>query len=367
MTPCWHLGRFTRGEKVALGSKMTRAGRVTSSPAPLIVLLSASVPLLSHLAAVLDSRVLRALCLGALASIPLAARLWRGEARAWALWAAMVLASLALALGGAANILLLLLPVAVNALLAWAFGRTLAPGQTPLIERFAAMIREADNPLDDAVRRYARRLTLIWTLFMCALASWNLFLAAVMQPAGLLSTAGIDIGISVSPRTWSEFANFYNYALIAVFMVAEFIWRLRRFPEYRLRSPAAYARKLARIGWQMRTGAPPVEAAAAAADSAHFTATFAICADHPALAGHFPGRPVVPGVLLLDEVLQAVERWLGPVSCRELVQAKFVRPLLPGERAELTLRRRGIGVEFELRRQPDLIASGSLRTTPRAS
>jgi 3-hydroxymyristoyl/3-hydroxydecanoyl-(acyl carrier protein) dehydratase len=30
---------------------------------------------------------------------------------------------------------------------------------------------------------------------------------------------------------------------------------------------------------------------------------FTIPAEHPALPGHFPGRPVVPGALLLDHVL----------------------------------------------------------------
>jgi uncharacterized membrane protein len=350
-----------------LGSNSTQAGRVDASPAWVIVLLSVSVPLLSHLAALLDSRWLRAICLVVLVSVPLAARLQRGEARAWGIWAAAALACMALALGGAANVLLLILPVAVNILLAWAFGRTLLAGRTPLIERFATLIREPDQPLNDAVRLYARRLTLTWTLFLWALALWNLFLAAVMRPAGLLSSAGIEIGVQVSPRTWSEFANLYDYVLIAVFMAAEFAWRLRRFPEYHLRSPAAYARRLARAGWQLRAGVQQPRQLPAVADTARFTATIAIAANHPALAGHFPGRPVVPGVLLLDEVLQAVERWLGPVSCSELVQAKFVRPLLPDESAQLTLRRRDAGVEFELRRQLDLIASGSLRTTSRAT
>ena len=36
--------------------------------------------------------------------------------------------------------------------------------------------------------------------------------------------------------------------------------------------------------------------------------TVTIRADHPALAGHFPGIPMLPGVLLLDETLRALEQ-----------------------------------------------------------
>jgi len=57
--------------------------------------------------------------------------------------------------------------------------------------------------------------------------------------------------------------------------------------------------------------------------------THSIPADHPALSGHFPGNPVVPGVVLLDRVL-AVARSLdlGPVS--GLPQVKFLKVLRPG-------------------------------------
>ena len=32
-----------------------------------------------------------------------------------------------------------------------------------------------------------------------------------------------------------------------------------------------------------------------------------IHADHPSLPGHFPGAPLVPGVVILDEVIAALE------------------------------------------------------------
>jgi 3-hydroxyacyl-[acyl-carrier-protein] dehydratase len=35
----------------------------------------------------------------------------------------------------------------------------------------------------------------------------------------------------------------------------------------------------------------------------------AIPADHPSLAGHFPGAPVVPGVVILDEIAAALAEW----------------------------------------------------------
>jgi acyl-coenzyme A synthetase/AMP-(fatty) acid ligase len=63
-----------------------------------------------------------------------------------------------------------------------------------------------------------------------------------------------------------------------------------------------------------------------------------IASDHPALAGHFPGNPVVPGALLLSEVVDAAGRELawtpGPLR---VVSAKFLRPVRPGERMHLRL------------------------------
>lgn len=51
--------------------------------------------------------------------------------------------------------------------------------------------------------------------------------------------------------------------------------------------------------------------------------------DHPCLAGHFPGNPIVPGVVLIDHVLAAVRDDLGrPLA--GIPNVKFLQPLRPG-------------------------------------
>lgn len=61
---------------------------------------------------------------------------------------------------------------------------------------------------------------------------------------------------------------------------------------------------------------------------------FTIDRDHPALPGHFPGAPVVPGVVLLEHVLEAIGDVGGPLR---LPRVKFMQPLLPGETAQVRL------------------------------
>ena len=57
---------------------------------------------------------------------------------------------------------------------------------------------------------------------------------------------------------------------------------------------------------------------------------------HPALPGHFPGQPLVPGVLLLEQVAMALRNWRGQRLARVL-EAKFMAPLLPDQAAQVQL------------------------------
>lgn len=62
-------------------------------------------------------------------------------------------------------------------------------------------------------------------------------------------------------------------------------------------------------------------------------------ADDPTFAGHFPGRPILPGVFQLEIVRLAAE-WIlqCPLSVQEIARAKFQRPVLPGEILKLNLK-----------------------------
>ncbi|MBL0917736.1 MAG: hypothetical protein IBJ14_03465 [Hydrogenophaga sp.] len=85
-------------------------------------------------------------------------------------------------------------------------------------------------------------------------------------------------------------------------------------------------------------------------------------ADHPAFAGHFPGRPILPGVVLLDEALRAARELAPGPSAWSIPQAKFLQPVLPGEHLLLCLSALATaGYAFEFRRADAIVASGQLR------
>lgn len=65
------------------------------------------------------------------------------------------------------------------------------------------------------------------------------------------------------------------------------------------------------------------------------TSTFTIKSDHPALPGHFPGHPVVPGVVVIDHLILALGQTHPDRTCIGVRRMKFLRPLLPDESVEV--------------------------------
>lgn len=94
-------------------------------------------------------------------------------------------------------------------------------------------------------------------------------------------------------------------------------------------------------------------------------ARFTVPACHPALPGHFPGQPIVPGVVLLDAVIAAARDAFGRGPATGLPRAKFLSPVLPEQdvTAEMTLAAPG-RVRFTCRVADRIVASGELDLAP---
>lgn len=171
-------------------------------------------PLVVHVLIVLGlSQVaLLALILASLVSLAAGWTLGRHGHWLWAgLYAGLGLAGLASLLNGTPHALFLP-PVLINGVLALAFGASLRPGRTPLIERIMAVLEfeGADPPPE--LRTYARMLTGQWTLFFAAVAVTSAALA-----------------VAAPLQAWSLFANILIFVLAAVLFTLQYGWRLWRY------------------------------------------------------------------------------------------------------------------------------------------
>ena len=84
--------------------------------------------------------------------------------------------------------------------------------------------------------------------------------------------------------------------------------------------------------------------------------------EHPVFAGHFPGNPIVPAALLLDEMVCAIASASGlPMNNCSISSAKFYSPVVPGESLNLrVVVLDNTPVSFEVCAGTRLVASGYL-------
>ncbi len=93
-----------------------------------------------------------------------------------------------------------------------------------------------------------------------------------------------------------------------------------------------------------------------------------IAADHPAYAGHFPGDPLLPGVVLLDAALRrlAADGRIDAGDC-EVLWFKFTAPVRPHDRVALEVEDDAAGtLRVRIRCGDRTVATGAVRTLPRA-
>lgn len=208
--------------------------------------LAIAYPVLAHMAVVSRSVAVTVASLAVLASLVMLPRLVARNVVAWCLAPLLAGGLLWIAHSNAAWLPLYATPVLVNLFGAWIFGHTLAPGQMPLIERLARLLHEPEG-INDEIARYARKVTLMWALFLSSLAVLNLTLALLASPGGVLQMMGWHPTVTVPVEVWSLFANFIDYVLAGVLFLAEYAYRQRKFPEQPYRNVFDFMQRARRI------------------------------------------------------------------------------------------------------------------------
>ena len=185
--------------------------------------------------------------LAVLATLALLPRLVARSVVAWCLLPVVVAGLWLIAQSQAAWLPLYATPVVVNLFGAWIFGHTLAPGKVPLIERLARLLHEEDG-ITDEIARYARKVTIAWTLFLSGLAVLNLTLALLATPGGILLMMGVQPIVTVPVEVWSLFANFIDYIMAGLFFLGEYAYRQRKFPQQPYRNVFDFINQARRVG-----------------------------------------------------------------------------------------------------------------------
>ena len=90
-------------------------------------------------------------------------------------------------------------------------------------------------------------------------------------------------------------------------------------------------------------------------------ATIAVPAGGPLFEGHFPGRPILPGIAELVLIARALAPSAGAPSVSAIPFARFRGLVRPADRLDLAATPRGDGgVRFEVRREGALVANGAI-------
>jgi 3-hydroxyacyl-[acyl-carrier-protein] dehydratase len=94
-----------------------------------------------------------------------------------------------------------------------------------------------------------------------------------------------------------------------------------------------------------------------------------IAPDHPSFAGHFPKFPVLPGAVLLDETLKAIQSARGiEITSWHIASAKFLGIVRPSETLILEHEAPTQGsIRFTIRVENRTVATGMLSNAPEIS
>jgi uncharacterized membrane protein len=183
-----------------------------------------SAPLAIHIA-IINGLIAVALLILLLALVLLVSRSWRERVTLGIISIGTV--ALLSAAGIPGQWLLYTMPTLINLGLAIFFGQSLLANRTPVITRFAKLLRKEMNP---RVVVYTRHVTQLWTIFFIALTTESLLLA-----------------LYAPIETWSLFANFLNYIFTALFFTGEYFFRIHYLDDLEHMSFPRFIQNLSKV------------------------------------------------------------------------------------------------------------------------
>lgn len=198
-------------------------------PAPadarrLVLPLLLAYPLLAIAGALTNWSIFPLLALALLLTVIMLPRLLTRRLAPWLLWLILLGVLIWLSVSGLATLVLECVPVLVNALLAWWFGRTLLT-PTPMVARFIEAIEGAERMQQPGIAGYARGLTWFWTLLLVTQAIVMSVMLVFAEHIGLLARLDIGSPWPIPARVAGLWLHLGSYLLLGAALVLEYAYR----------------------------------------------------------------------------------------------------------------------------------------------
>jgi len=188
-------------------------------------------------------------CIGSAIWLP---ALLSARPAALAAWSMFIMLLVLAAHAGYARLPGYFAPPLILGAMAALFGRTLKSGTTPLVSRFVRALDGAEFAARPKIVRYARAVTLAWTVLLSALALASFVLALIVWPDGAFAALGLDMPFALSPAAWGLAVSFGGYGVMALAFVLEFALRRVVLPEAPRRRFGEFARRMAGLWPELR-------------------------------------------------------------------------------------------------------------------
>jgi len=250
------------------------------------------------------------------------------SAHRWVLIPALLVLLLFMGVGSAESELLLrMYPVGINFTLFVVFGHTVLRPPT-IVTRIA---RASGIEMTVGITTYTRNVTLVWCTFFVV--------------NGLIA---LYIALNETMNVWLLYNGILSYCFMGLLFGGEYLFR-----RYYIGRPQPVAVSAA-------SKRPDVLSSEVAGDRAEYL--IHVRPDSPWFAGHFPGQPVLPGVVQVDwAIMLAADLGVDLKKFAGIPRVKFSSLVLPNCRLRLILEKTSVGIKFVFSSDEGIHSQGSIR------